>query len=51
MGMGGGSCSTPGCEGGPNEDGLEFSYTIGLTTMDYPKSSLTAVVSRSPTPA
>lgn len=37
MGMGGGSCNTPGCEGGPNEDGLEFSYTIGLTTMDYPE--------------
>jgi len=37
MGVGGGACDTPGCDGGPDDDGIEFAYTIGLSTLGFPE--------------
>lgn len=35
--VGGGSCGTPGCAGGPDDEGPAFGYTIGLFGLGHPE--------------
>ena len=50
VGVGGGRCDCAGCDGG-SDDGIAFSYTVGLSTLGFPRSSRTACRSGSPSPA
>jgi hypothetical protein len=36
VGVGGGNCDCAGCDGGA-DDGIEFSYTVGLSTLGFPE--------------
>jgi hypothetical protein len=35
--IGGGSCSVPGCDGGDDDDGPPFAYTVGLFGLGHPE--------------
>lgn len=37
VGVGGATCSEPGCDGGEDDDGVEFSYTVGLSALGFPE--------------
>ena len=37
IGVGGGTCDEPGCDGGENDDGVEFAYTVGLSVYGFPE--------------
>ena len=35
--IGGGCCSVPGCDGGEDDDGAPFAYTVGLFGLGHPE--------------
>lgn len=35
--IGGGMCTAPGCDGGPDDEGPPFAYTVGLFGMGHPE--------------